>query len=313
MEIVVALGGGGVKGAAHLGVMRALQRAGFEIKGIAGSSAGAMIGSFIAAGFSMDEIQGRLNELDQNHLFQRKQGEGPGFLGLAPTAALIAGFVGKLQFDELKLPFAVTATNMDTGQPEIISEGPVLEAVLASIAVPGVFPPQKYETKVMIDGAVLDPVPVKLARSLRPDLPVVAVVLSPTLEEWPTIPVKRGLFTSIPFVGNLADRLIWAQAIEIFTRAVDIGGLLVTDLRLEIEKPEIIIRPDVHDVGLVDKIDVDKLVMAGELAVLKQIPYLRAALAKPTWSRRLTKALAHWLIHNYPALGDEMVRQKYGS
>ncbi len=312
-KVVLALGGGGVKGAAHLGVMRALKHEGVQIQAIAGSSAGAMIGSFYAAGFPLEEIETRLMQLDQDRLFQRKQGDGPAFLGLAGTAALIGGFLGDLKFEDLQIPFAVTATNLDTGQQEIFRSGRVLEAVLASIAVPGIFPPQHLDGKVLIDGGVLCPVPVQLARTLAPQLPVIAVALSPTLEEWGNLPTKRGLFSSLPLVGNLAERLVWAQALEIFTRAVDLGGLMVTDLRLDVEKPDILVRPEVHHVGLIEKIDVSKLAMAGELALLKQLPELQRVLYQQNWSRSLTIGLAQWIGKNYPGLCDEVIRQRYGT
>ena len=315
-EIVVALGGGGVKGAAHIGVLRALLREGYQIQAVAGSSAGAMIGSFYAAGFSLDEIQARLNALDQVHLFQRKQGDGPAFLGLSGSANLISGFLKDLTFTDLQTPFAVTVTNLETGQPEVISSGSVSEAVLASIAVPGVFPPQHIDGKILIDGAVLNPVPVKLARDLSctrgSSLPVVAVALSPLLSEWGQIPNKRGLFATIPLIHSLTERMVWAQAVEIFAKAVDLGGLNVTDLRLELEKPEVLVRPDIHDIGLIDKIDVNKLVMAGELAFLKQLPVLQRVTSQPFWTESITTVLAQLIGKHYPALQDEVIRQKYG-
>jgi len=315
-ELVVALGGGGVKGAAHVGVLRALLQEGYQIKAVAGSSAGAMIGSFYAAGFSLDEIQARLNNLDQVHLFQRKQGEGPAFMGLSGSAALISGFLKDLTFADLPTPFAVTVTNLETGQPEVISSGSVCQAVLASIAVPGVFPPQRIDGKILIDGGVLNPVPVKLARDLSrglgASLPVVAVALSPVLSDWGRIPNKRGLFATIPLIGSLAEKMVWAQALEIFTRAVDLGGLIVTDLRIELEKPEVLVRPEIHDIGLIDKIDVDKLVMAGELALLKHLPELQQVTTQPLWAQAMTTALARLIGKHYPALQDEVIRQKYG-
>ena len=82
MDVVLAFGGGGVKGAAHVGVLRVLEREGFQIKGIAGTSAGAMIAAFYCAGHSVAEIQDRLTHLDQSHLYQRRAGDGPSFLAV---------------------------------------------------------------------------------------------------------------------------------------------------------------------------------------------------------------------------------------
>lgn len=311
MDLVLALGGGGVKGAAHLGVLRVLEREGYHIKAIAGTSAGAMIAAFYCAGNSVADIQDFLTELDQTHLYQRRNGDGPSFLGLTGTASLIKSLVGDKTFEELSTPMAVTATNLETGEGVVINKGPVYEAVLASIAVPGVFPVQKMDGSTFVDGGVVWPVPVGPARALAPDCPVIAVALSPAHGEWDELSSKRGLFNSIPVVGNLAERLVWAQALQIFMRSVDIGGLMLTDMRLNIERPEVLIRPAVHHIGLVDRIDIESVVVAGELATLAAMREIRAA-SQPDKRTRMTKYLARWINRHYPSLVDELQRLHYG-
>lgn len=312
MDVVLAFGGGGVKGAAHLGVLRVLEHEGFRVRGIAGTSAGAMIAAFYCAGNSIENIHTRLTHLDQSHLYQRRTGDGPSFLGISGTAALIKSLVGDKKIEELPIPMAVTATNLETGEGVVLRKGPVFEAVLASIAVPGVFPVQKLDGFPYVDGGVIRPVPVGPARALDPDLPVIAVALSPAHKEWDALSTKRGLFASIPVVGNLAERLVWAQALEVFMRSVDIAGLVLTDTQLRMERPEVLIRPDLHHIGLIDKIDLDKVIMAGEQAALAALPDIRRA-TQPGQRSRATKNLARWIVRHYPALLDELLRQNDGT
>lgn len=312
MDVVLAFGGGGVKGAAHLGVLRVLEREGFSIKGIAGTSAGAMIAAFYCAGHSVDDIQARLSHIDQGHLYQRRAGDGPSFLGMSGTAGFIKSLVGDKTFAELAVPLAVTATNLETGEGVVIRTGSVFDAVKASIAVPGVFPVQRLGNSTYVDGGVIRPVPVGPARALRPDLPVIAVALSPAHHEWDALSTKRGLFASIPVIGNLAERLVWAQALEVFMRSVDIAGLVLTDTQIRMERPEVLIRPDLHHIGLIDKIDLEKVILAGELAATAMLPQMRAV-ALSTSKQRATKILARWINRHYPALVDELMRQNNGT
>jgi hypothetical protein len=92
---------------------------------------------------------------------------------------------------------------------------------------------------------------------------------------------------------------------------VDIGGLVLTDLYLNLQRPEVLIRPAVHHIGLVDRIDVESVIMTGELAALAMLPQIRAV----TLARKrsgITKFLARWIIRHYPSLLDELLRNNYG-
>lgn len=286
-EITVALGGGGAKGAAHIGVLRVLEREGFKIRAIAGTSAGGLWGAFYAAGFSPDEIERRMNAVDRTTLYQRRPGDGPAMLGLAGVEMLVRTNLEDCSFSDLRIPFAVTAVDLDTAEPVIIQEGNVADAVLATIAVPGIFPPRRWGNRLLIDGGVLDPVPVALARRLAPGLPVVAVVLSPPVKEWVT-PSPPRLLASLPFISGYLSRMRLAQAFNIFLRSVDIAGAMLTDLRLEMEQPEVIIRPPVPHIGLLDDVEISEVTRLGEEGAIKALPQLRRAVS---WLSRVTRRI----------------------
>jgi NTE family protein len=197
-------------------------------------------------------------------------------MGLSEVSAAISQFIGERTFNSLHLPFAVTAVDIETAELLALREGSVREAILATIAVPGVFPPQTWGGRTVVDGGVLDPVPVRLGRTLAPHLPVIAVVLSPSIRDWIRRPNPR-LLSTLPFVGKYIARLRWAQALNIFLRSVDMSGALMTDLHLEISQPDAVIRPDIHHIGLIDKVNISEIAMIGELAVPEVIADIREA------------------------------------
>lgn len=285
MEIALALGGGGMKGAAHIGVLRVLEREGIRVRAIAGTSAGGLCGCFYAAGYTPDEIEHEVACIDPDELYRRTPEDGPAMLGLGGIRALLREKLGDLTFDQLRIPFAVTAVNLDTAQVVVLRRGRVVDAVLATIAVPGVFPPVYWRGQTLVDGGVLEPVPVAVARSLAPGLPVVAVVLSPPLSGWNS-PSRPRLFESLPFISKYFTRLRVAQAFNIFVRSIDIGGAMLTELRLQLEKPDVVIRPAVSHIGLLDRVDVHEVARLGEVAALKALPDIRRAASWRGWLMR---------------------------
>ncbi|HSF82837.1 MAG TPA: patatin-like phospholipase family protein [Anaerolineales bacterium] len=293
MDITLALGGGGVKGSAHVGVLRALDREGIRIKALAGTSAGGLWGGFYAAGYPPDDIMEVMNRLDPDTMYNREQGDGPALLGLAGIRDLLNENLGGLTFDKLKIPFAVTAVNLNTAELVIIQNGLVAEAILATIAIPGIFPPVNLGGETLIDGGLLDPVPVRLARSLSPNLPVVSVVLSPALDGWAESG-RPSLFDSIPYMAKYIAKLRIAKALDIFLRSVDIAGVMMTELRLQNDLPEIIIRPDVPQAGLLDKIDPREFARMGEMATQAALPKIYQSMP---WYLRLKRKMTQYFTN----------------
>lgn len=286
-EISVALGGGGVKGHAHIGVLKVLLREGFEVQAIAGTSAGGLWGSFFAAGYSPDEIERRMRQIPLDTLYRRKPEDSQSMMGLAGLEEILNREFGALNIEDLRIPFAVTTVDIDAAEQVILSRGRLVDAILATIAVPGVFPPRIMDHRVLIDGGVLDPVPVNLARSLAPDIPVVAVVLSPPINEW-VQPTPPRLLSSLPFLTSYISRLRLAKALNVFLRSVDIGGAMLTELRLQLDRPEVIIRPPVPHIGLMDDVDVSEVALLGEIGAEKELETLNRAVG---WRARFSRKL----------------------
>jgi NTE family protein len=281
-DITLALGGGGSKGYAHLGIIRSLLELGFNIRGIAGTSAGGMAGAIYAAGYSPEEILDAISTLSQDNLYGF--GRGPSLLNPSGVHQVLEGFLGEIKFEELKIPFAVTAVDLE-GMTEItIQEGKVLEAVKATIAIPGIFPPVTREKYQLVDGMVLNPVPVDVARSLEPDLPVVAVSLSPEPERW-SVTLTREHIPANPLLRPIS-RLRIAKAFDVYLRSMDMTLHMLGELRLQIEKPAVLIRPDVSHLGSLDRVDITAVTRLGDEAVEKNRAELKKLKRRSRWKSR---------------------------
>ncbi len=280
-DIALALGGGGVKGMAHIGVVNRLEEEGFKIRAIAGTSAGGIVGAVYASGIHLNQILEDLSAVNQKHFFSRKPDDLPSLLGLSGLINFLAKYLDKKTFSDLQIPLALTAVDIHTKQEIILNTGDVTRAVLATVAIPGVFPPVLIQGYELVDGGVLDPVPVAVARWLAPKLPVVAVCLSPTPDEWKVMPeLSVPLETPIP--RPLLDQLVQtrlAQSLRTFIDAMDITTRMVTELRMKVEKPDVIIRPQVHHIAPLDKADPRELIRLGETSVDEALPRLNEAIS----------------------------------
>ncbi|MFZ7104493.1 MAG: patatin-like phospholipase family protein [Peptococcaceae bacterium] len=175
VKIGLALGAGGAKGLAHLGVLQVLKKEGIPVDIITGSSMGAAIGAFYAAGTDLNMLIRLANELNNSHLIDIVIPKW-GLIKGSKAHALIRLMTHNKNFDQLDIPLGVVATDLQKGERIVFREGNVANAVRASIAVPGVVQPFCCQDRLLVDGAVTDRVPAKLAREMGADL-VIAVDL----------------------------------------------------------------------------------------------------------------------------------------
>lgn len=288
MDITLALGGGGARGNSHIGVIRRLEKEGFRVRGIAGTSFGGLVAAYYALGYSPDQIEDMFSLLDQGLLYGRAPGEGPSLLGLAGVTNWLEGTLLDHTFDDLKLPCVLTAVDLKGGNEIVFSNGRLVDAILGTIALPGIFPARHVDGQELVDGGILDPVPVAPARSLAPKLPVVAVVLTPPLgspaNSW-SIPMPA--YFPQPLTQRLS-KTRYALALDTFMRSLDITGRAITQYRLEVDRPDVIIRPSVTQIDTLDRVDVHAVVRKGEEAVEEALPELKKLF---TWRKRFHRAI----------------------
>lgn len=287
MDISLALGGGGAKGNAHIGVIRRLELEGYKIRAVAGMSFGAIVGLMYAAGFTPNEMQENFAQIDQANLFRRDAQDGPSILGLAMVRVWLDETFGDRTFESLNIPAAVTAVDAVSGNEVVISEGAIRDAILGAIALPGIFPAHEVNGWELIDGGVLNPVPVSVARMLAPDLPVVAVVLNDPLDKpLPAymIPMPRLMPKAI---AERIQRMNFAHTYDMFMRAVDLNARAMAHYRLQVDAPDVIIRPHVQHIDLLSPVDVDEIAKLGEEATERALPELARA---TSWMQRVGRS-----------------------
>jgi NTE family protein len=175
----LALSGGGARGAAHIGVLKALQEWDIVPAAISGTSAGSIVGVFYADGFSLEEISELLRTFEFRNkislLHFRK-----GLFSLEPVERLLKNNLRSKNFDQLRIPFFATAANLHTGRPVVFSEGPIVDVIVASCSVPIVFPPVYINNIPYVDGGLSCNLPIEplLSRAEK----IVGVHVNPVLD-----------------------------------------------------------------------------------------------------------------------------------
>lgn len=262
-RIGLALSGGGARGIAHIGVLKVLEEAQIPIEMVAGSSMGGVVAAVYAAGRSAAEIEVLARRIRLLDIMQRCQ-SGLGLLGQDKLASrLQEALGGDPTFSQLKRPLALTAVDLDTGEEVIIREGSVIKAVLATAAIPTVFPPVHWQGRRLIDGAVLNPLPFDVARQMGADrvIAVHTILALPSTLETETPPPGRG---AEAIIRRLLYRSRWLPLMSVSERSLSIMTSKLVEYRLRESPPDLMISISVPGVGLFDLDQVDVCVRCGE-------------------------------------------------
>ena len=179
-KIGIALGGGGAKGLAHIGVLKVLEKNNIIAQYVAGASMGALIGAYYSLGLNMENLEKQILSLDKKTMIKK-------FVDLNnPKKSLIKGqkvekyinfMIQNKGFQDLKKNFKIVSTNLANGEEVILDKGDLTKALLSSISVPGIFPPVKINEKYLVDGGLIDNTPANLIEKMGADL-IIAVDLT---------------------------------------------------------------------------------------------------------------------------------------
>lgn len=239
-KLGIALGGGAARGFAHIGFMHELDRAGLHADCLAGSSIGAFIGAAYAGG-DWTRFMEQALALQRMDLLSMVDPVFPrcGLIDGDRALEFLAGFLRVHNLEECRPPLSVNATDAVTGEEVVFTSGPIIPAVRASIALPGVFTPGKHGNRLLVDGGLINPLPVNLCRIMGAEI-VIAVDLNAHVLESVgcsenNAPMKRVL--------NMFTVLI--NSIYIMQRTVNL-------MRLEREPPDFLIQPELRDFRLID-------------------------------------------------------------
>ena len=253
LKIGLALGGGAAKGFAHIGAIKMLEANGYKADVVAGTSAGSVVGALYASGMDPFLMQQKAIALDEASIRDVRLFGG----GLVEGRALedyVNIQVGRRPIEKLALPFAAVATRLDTGDRTVFVRGNTGQAVRASSSVPGVFEPVKIGGHSYVDGGVVSPVPVDAARQLGADL-VIAIDISS----------KAGGTAPTGMLG------IVNQSITIMGQTLG---------RQELARADVVIRPQVNDIGPASFEQRNNAILEGERAALAALPQIRAKIAE---------------------------------
>jgi len=261
LKIGLALGGGAAKGFAHIGVIKMLEASGIQPDVVSGTSAGSVVGSLYASGMNAFQLQEQAFALDEGKIRDVRLFSG-GLVQGQKLQDYINTAVNHRAIQELKLPFAAVATQLETGERTVFIRGNTGQAVRASSSIPGVFEPVLIGDKHYVDGGVVSPVPVDAARQLGADF-VIAVDISAT----PSGSNPQGM---VNIVG---------QSITIMGRQLG---------KQELARADFVIKPNITGIGATDFDRKNQAILEGERATLAAIPALRAAIA----ARRASLMLA---------------------
>ena len=294
LRIGLALGSGAARGWAHIGVLRALEAEGIKPDVVAGSSIGAFVGAAVATG-NLDKLAGWVEGLGWHSVVS--------FLDVSFRGGLIKGekiiqhfereFVD-LDFSELRLPFACVATELQTGREVWLREGSVAKAVRASIALPGLFAPVFENERLLVDGGLVNPVPVSLCRAMGAD-----VVLAVDLGSDIVGRARRRLPLETSEVSEEEAEKSWAQRLlervgfngeketpgetlpsllDVLTTSINIMQVRIARSRLAGDPADVQISPRVGQVGPMDYHRAAESIAEGEAAVARVMPAIRYAL-----------------------------------
>lgn len=255
----IALGGGGMKGWAHVGVLSILQEYKLQPDMIAGCSAGALIGAFLAYGYTVEEMTRFMREQRTSSLFSLRF-DGLGLLSTEAFREYLDRHLEGCRFEDLKTPFFVVCTDLETGREVVINKGSVVDALLATSAMPGIFSPVEIDGRLLVDGGLCNNVPVSVLVNNGSRYNI-AVRLHRDMTGLDAPPVRRVRTIDTEKAVNFAmwtERLKNAfrggnsnmpNGLEVIGRAMEIVVSRLEGFRLQAYPPDILITPCVSHVG----------------------------------------------------------------
>ncbi|MEW6368544.1 MAG: patatin-like phospholipase family protein [Acidobacteriota bacterium] len=262
----VVLSGGAAHCVVHIGCLRVLEREGIPVKAIAAASAGSIVGAAFAAGVAMEQMARIVRDLRWKDLFRIAPSR-MGLLSSAPLERLLDSLLPVKRLEDLKIPLLAVATDLGTGKATVISRGEIVPAVRASCALPGLLPPSIRSDRLLVDGGVSANVPTQVLRRRGVDIIMVS-------------DANQGL-TRFARPTNLFEVIV--QSIYITTRKA------VTPY---IEAADLIVAPEIGQIGWQDLSRADEMLRAGEAAMERKLAELRALMMERRVIRRMVGKLA---------------------
>lgn len=318
----LALGSGGARGWAHIGVIMALDELKINIDLVAGTSMGSLVGAALASD-RIHALHKVAIELDWTHLFHyffEFNFPRTGLVDGSKIVDFIKEHVSTGNIEDLALPYSAVAADIITGQKVVLNKGDVIQAVRASISVPGIFSPVKHDEAMLVDGGLLDPVPVDVARDMGADK-IIAVNLNKNIGDMNEAPLLPGpkikpmdkiekkltdfitmvnkspLVKKRPFdLGPLKDWFDSARTpdiMEVLGNSIRIMEAQLAQFQLQASKPDILIEPPLQEINFMDFHKADEAIQIGYQETMKVMKNAKSEPdEKQTFSKSARNALS---------------------
>lgn len=314
LSLGIALGAGAAKGMAHIGVLEELGDIGIKPTIVCGTSAGALVGAVYAAG-KLPGFRKWASQLDLKSILRLLDvsiSVGGGFATAQKLIDVFRDEVGEINIEDLPIRYAAVATDLYTGREVWLSEGPLWPAVRASIAVPGLLTPQEVNQRWLVDGGLVNPVPVSVCRAMGAEQVIAVNLLSDVIgkhigrsgEERPmehTEEEEEGLIDALTSeLRSYADAIVpnWLRSdsdttpgmLSVVASSLDIMQDRITRSRLAGEPPDALLSPRLADISLLEFHRANEAIEAGRHCVRLSRHTLCEALGLPSPGSRTLAA-----------------------
>ena len=298
MKKAIALGGGGAKGYAHMGVLKALKELNINFDIVTGTSIGSFVGAVYAGGGieELEEISSKINIADLPRILTPAFSK-HGLLSGNYINKLLAKVISQKNIEELPIKYAAVSVDINRGEVVKFTEGNLGKAIRSSIAIPGLFTPVIDGDRFLVDGGVMEPVPVNAARKLGADF-VVAVDLISDFKNFSEEAGTKGILDDLPFKAEIdslgdyikklgeslylfeKDKVIFNDktVVDIVQRISVITQSRLIQNQIQLSSPEIVITPKTSEIGILDFHKSKEGIEAGYKATKEKFPEIKSLL-----------------------------------
>ena len=303
-KIGLVLGSGVARGLSHIGVLKVLDENKINVDFIAGTSIGALIGAIYASGVSAKEIEEialNIDKIKTITLFAPTISHS-GLIDGNKIIKFIESIIDRQNISDLNIPFAAVATDIMTGEEVVITKGSLLHTLRASISIPGIFTPAKYNGKFLVDGGLVNPVPVSVALNMSADILIAVNVIPSPQKKAQNIKMKEEtrktstkrinsemvnirlskFLSPLKSIVNIDDLLkkktIAPNVFNIILQTIAIAEYQIAALQLAKYKPDFLITPSVEFIKPIEFFRAEESISAGEEAIIKILPEIKRKL-----------------------------------
>jgi len=281
-NVALVLSSGGARGCAHIGAIKALDRNGYKITSVAGTSMGALVGGIYATG-QIQQFEEWISSLDIKEVLKLTDFSisKKGLVKGKKVIDKIKQIVPDRNIEDLSIPFCAVATDIIEGTEAVFAEGNLYEAIRASISIPTVFQPVKIGNRYFVDGGLTNPIPVNRVRRYKGDLLVVVNVSSPVPYEKKSNKIEKfhdkKYSEQIKLIKEKLDNLIPTRKTEdigifnLTNKSISTMMRKISDLTLEKHNPDILINISKESFGTYDFYKAKEIIEEGERATLSAL------------------------------------------